>query len=197
MGLFENLFKTPKIALNIDKRIKLGPGESLERTPSDHKGPKLTLDEQWQNLTKQSQEHMKDGKIGQYACDLYSFSEIDRKEKRYNDQMKMLMISAYSHLSAAESIIAFRQYGKVIGITEPILPPAVVKATNTAIKRLNWSIQDYRDAFMDIIETTMVPVHLFSVKDCLDIICLYLEGNSDKAEMKIRSGVKKYISSHS
>lgn len=197
MGLFENLFKKPKMTVTIDKRIKLGPGESLERTPSDHKKPILTLDEQWQNITKQSQEHMRDGRIGLYACDLYDFSEIDRKEKRYNDQMKMLMISAYTHLSAAESIRAFHQYGKDLGITEPMLPPAVVNATNTAIKRLDWSMQDYRNSFMSTIETTMVPIHLFSVKDCLDIICLYLDGNSDKAEKKIRSGVKKYISSHS
>ncbi len=195
MGLFDNLFKKPKMTVTIDKRIKFDSGESLERKPCPKK-PKLTLDEQWKNITKQSQEHMKNGRIGLYACDLYSFSEIDRKEKRYNDQIKKLMISAYIHLSEAESISAFHQYGKDVGIPAPTLPPAVIRATNTAIKRLNWSMQDYRDAFMNTIETTMVPVHLFSTKDCLDIICLYLDGSSDKAERKIRSEVKKYVSTH-
>lgn len=194
MGVLGHLFKKTATSIKIDKHIKLSQRESLVEPSLGEKKSKPTLDEQWQNITKQSQEHLQSGRIGLYACDLYDFSEIDRKEKRYNDQIKMLMISAYIHLSAAESIRAFKEYGKDLGITEPFLPSAVIRSTNTAMKRLNWSMQDYRGSFMNTIEASMVPAHLFSIKDCLDIICLYLEGSEGEAEKKIRSGTKKYIS---
>jgi len=193
----KNLVTKTKIDKNltvtIDRNIKLSPGESLSKSHDSPKRPKMTLDEQWKVLTEQSQEHMKSGQVGMYACDLYHLSKIDRKEKRYNDQMKKLMISAYIHLSEAESILTLRELGREIGLVEPILPPAVIRDTITAMNRLNWSIEDYRTSFLETVRENMVPAHIFSINDCLDLICFYLEGDYEMVKKKIKKGMKECL----
>lgn len=157
------------------------------------KGNKVSLDEQWKDITKQSQENLKNGNLGLYACNLFALSEIDRKEKRYLDQLKKLVISSYIHLSEAESIIDHLNYGEDIEILTPILPPAVIRSSKTVLKRLNWSIENYKEFFLEIIDTSLTPIHLFSIKDCLDIICLYLEDKDDIAQKKINKGKKLFM----
>lgn len=134
--------------------------------------------------------------MGLYACDLYALSEIDRKEQRYDDQMKKLMISAYIHLSGTEEFANY-QFTKEIDSVYPLLPPAVTRATKVAMKRLAMDIPAYSERFPQTINPTLTPLHLYGVEGALDIICLFLADEPEKAEKKIRSGAKKYIATHS
>lgn len=200
MGFLENLFNRSNVIITIDKNIKLSPGESLSNPSPTKKNAKPTLDEQWQSITKRSQEHLKSGKLGLYACDLYDFSEIDRKEKRYNDQIMKLMISAYIHLSGAEEFQNYQQLKSIDKKSEilyPVLPPAVIRATGVAMKRLDMELSIYKNLFKQTINPTMTPIHLYGIDGALEIICLYLTDKPDKAEKKIRSGAKKYVTAHS
>lgn len=200
MGFLRNFFNNSNITVTIDKNIKLSPGESLSKPSSREKKPKPTLDEQWKYITKCSQEHLKDGRLGLYACDLYSFSEIDRKEKRYNDQIKKLMISAYIHLSGTEEFQNYQQLKSIYKKSKmlyPVLPPAVIRSTSVAMKRLDMELSAYKEQFKQTINPTITPIHLYGIDDTLEIICLYLTDKPEKAEKKIRSGAKKYIATHS
>lgn len=206
MGIFRNIFKkknnaaSDNINISIDKNIKLRPGESLSRTPPANQRQKQSLNEQWQKISEQIQKHLQDGKIGLYACDLYSLSEIDGKEKRYNDQMNKLIVSAYIHLSGTEEFLNYQQTnqgGFATDILYPILPPAVIRDTKTTMKRLNMDISAYQNLFLQTIEPTMTPIHLYGVDGALKIISLYLNDEPEKAEKEIKRSVKKYIASHS
>lgn len=206
MGIIQSIFKKKDTKIRSDmtitnnKNINLSPKESLSRKPYSEKKPKPSMDEQWQNISKQSQQHLQEGKIGLYACDLYSLSEIDRKEKRYNDQMKKLMISAYIHLSGTDEFAKYQflmKSGTKDKMLCPLLPPAVIKSTTIAMKRLNMDIASYQERFRQTIKPTMTPIHIYGLEGALEIICLYLNDKSEKAEKEIRNGVKKYIANHS
>lgn len=139
MGILGNLFKKPEAAITIDKRIKLSPGESSERTTSSEKRPKPTLDEQWQNISRQSQTHLKQGDLGLYACDLYSLSEIYRKEAHYNDQMNLLILSAYIHLSGISTIEEYNYWKNgdfSVVKPMPLLPPCCNKKHKVLHKKV-------------------------------------------------------------
>jgi hypothetical protein len=56
------------------------------------------LDERFRKISQQSHNHLQKGELGLYACDLYSLSEINRKEKMYEKQLHSLVLSAYIHL---------------------------------------------------------------------------------------------------
>ena len=55
------------------------------------------------------------------------------------------------------------------------------------------SIEQYRKLYLDIITSTLTPVHVFGINKTLDIICLYLEDNNTKADKLVSDGTKKFI----
>jgi len=159
-----------------------------------------SLDEQFRKISQRSHAHLQEGNLGLYACDLYSLSEIDRKEKRYDKQLHALTISAYIHLSGIGTLedYAYWKNGDFsIAEPMPILPPAVIRSLRLCIKRLNMSIEQYRDFYFDNIALTLTPAHVFGLEKTIDIICTYLENNDEKAEKMITNGTKKFIKEHS
>lgn len=164
------------------------------------KTDKPNLDEQFRNLSQQSHAHLQEGNLGLYACDLYSLSEINRKEKMYDKQLHSLTISAYFHLSGIGTLkeYAYWKNGD-FSITEPmpILPPAVIRSLRICIKRLNMSIEQYRELYLGIIKPTLTPAHVFGIEKTFDIICTYLEDEHEKADKMVASGTKKFIREHS
>jgi hypothetical protein len=182
------------MTVTIDKSIKFGSHESLSHTAVATEKEKPTLDEQWKKISQKSQQHLRDGKLGLYACDLYDLSEIIRKEKRYNYQLELLMMSAYIHLSGVEEFTSYQMLKDHLGMRSPILPPAVIRATGIAIRRLNMDIPAYKTLFRQVIDTTMTPTHLYGIEGTIEIICLYLNNEPKKAEEKIKIGTKEYIS---
>ena len=200
MGILGNLFKKPEAAITIDKRIKLSPGESSERTTSSEKRPKPTLDEQWQNISRQSQTHLKQGDLGLYACDLYSLSEIYRKEAHYNDQMNLLILSAYIHLSGISTIEEYNYWKNgdfSVVKPMPLLPPDVIRSTKSCIKKLGIDLEQYKKLYRETVSPTITPTHILGMKKSLEIICTYLCEDSEKADRMVENGTKKYIKEHS
>ncbi|MCM1235827.1 MAG: hypothetical protein NC489_37520 [Ruminococcus flavefaciens] len=193
-------WEKPETTITIDKRIKLSPGETLERTASTEKRPKPTLDEQWQNISRQSQTHLKHGDLGLYACDLFSLSEIRRKEAHYDDQMKLLILSAYIHLSGISTITEYNYWKDGdFSVTEPmpLLPPAVIRSTKSCIKRLGIDLEQYRESYRRNVSPTLTPEHIFGIEKSLNIICTYLDGDNERADKMVETGTKKYIKEHS
>lgn len=204
MGLIKNFFKKDDknsfdvIGVTINKEIKLAPGESLARTPEKAKRPKPSLDERWKSISNDIQIHLQEGRYGLYACDMYSLSEIDRKEKRYNDQLHKLMISAYIHISGVEEFNSFsmlRDSG-IRNMETPLLPPAVIRSTDVVMKRLNMDIEEYKQIFVQTVKESMTPFHVYGVNGTLKIICLYLNDEPQKAEKELAAGAKKYAKTH-
>ena len=174
---------------------KLAP--AIQTSP---KTEKPSLDEQFRNISQRSHAHLQGGNLGLYACDLYNLSEIDRKEKRYDKQLHTLTLSAYIHLSGIGTLedYAYWKNGDFsIAEPMPILPPAVIRSLRLCIKRLNMSIEQYRNFYFDNITPTLTPTHVFGIEKTLDIICTYLENNEEKANKMITNGTKKFIKEYS
>lgn len=172
----------------------------IEKYKSDHDLPKTEkekLNFQFKECSKNVQKHLQEGNLGLYACDLYSMSEIYRKEHCYNDQLQTLMESAYIHLSGIGTIkdfnTALSSNFKHFDL-DPILPPAVIRGIERAIKSLNMNISSFQNRYRENIDLSLTPAHIFGVDKSLEIICLYLEGNSEKAEKEIEKGTKKFMS---
>lgn len=172
----------------------------IDKYKSDHHLPKTEQEQlnlQFMECSKNVQKHLQEGNLGLYACDLYSMSEIYRKEHCYNDQLQTLMESAYIHLSGIDTLESFNtalssqfKYVKL----HPILPPAVIRGIENAIKNLKIDIPSFQIIFKEKIDSTMTPAHIFGVDKSLEIICLYLEGNSEKADKEIEKGTKIFMS---
>ncbi len=172
----------------------------IDKYKSDHNLPKSEqekLNFQFMEYGKNIQKHLQEGNLGLYACDLYSISEVYRKEHCYNDQLKVLMESAYIHLSGIGLIkdfnIALSNNFKHIGL-DPILPPAVIRGIKMAMKNLNMDISLFKIRYKEVIDETLTPIHVFGVDKSLEIICLYLEDNTEKAEKEMEQGIKKFQS---
>lgn len=169
-------------------------------TQSTPKTDKPSLDEQFHNISRQSHVHLQEGNLGLYACDLYTLSEINRKEKMYDKQLHSLTLSAYIHLSGIGTLEEYTYWKDgdfSIAEPQPLLPPAVIRSLRLCIKRLNMSIEQYREFYIDTITTTLTPAHVFGVRKTLDIICAYIEDNSEKADKMVASGTRKFIKEHS
>lgn len=166
---------------------------NIQNTPKTNKP---NFDEQFRNISQQSHMHLQKGALGLYACDLYSLSEINRKEKMYDKQLHSLTLSAYIHLSGIDTLEEYSYWKNgdfSITKPQPILPPAIIRSIGTCIKRLNMSIEQYRELFLSVITPTLTPAHVFGIKKTLDIICTYLSGNNEKADKMVVSGTKKFI----
>lgn len=164
------------------------------------KADKPSLDEQFYNISRQSHMHLQEGSLGLYACDLYSMSEINRKEKMYDKQLHLLTLSAYTHLSGIDTLDEYTYWKNGdFSIVEPnpLLPPAIIRSLRLCIKRLNMSIDEYRNFYVDTITPTLTPAHVFGVRKTLDIICAYMEGDIEKADKMVANGTKKFIKEHS
>lgn len=169
-------------------------------TQNTPKADKPSLDEQFRNISQQSHSHLQEGNLGLYACDLYSLSEINRKEKMYDKQLHSLTLSAYIHLSGIGTLEDYTYWKNgdfSIVEPQPLLPPAVMRSLRICIKRLNMSIEQYREFFLGIITPTLTPAHVFGIEKTLDIICAYLEDKDEKANKLVASGTKKFIKEHS
>ena len=79
----------------------------------------------------------------------------------------------------------------------PILPPAVIRSLRLCVKRLNMSIEQYRDFYFDNIEPDLISVHVFGIDKSLDIICAYLENDDEKANKMIANGKEIFIKEYS
>lgn len=137
--------------------------------------------------------HLQEGSLGLYACDLYSMSEINRKEKMYDKQLHLLTLSAYTHLSGIDTLDEYTYWKNGdFSIVEPhpLLPPAIIRSLRLCIKRLNMSIDEYRNFYVDTITPTLTPAHVFGVRKTLDIICAYMEGDIEKADKMVANGTK-------
>lgn len=158
------------------------------------------LNIQFMSLSKKVQQHSRNGQIGLYACDLYSMSEIHRKEEHYNDQLTLLILSAYYHLSGIGNLEDYKltlsncRLGITPTLPPPILPPAVIRETQKALERLRLNIDDYRKKYYEEITISLIPMHILGTDKCLDVICLYLTGNSNKAEKEIKTCVEQFCS---
>jgi hypothetical protein len=113
----------------------------------------------------------------------------------YEKQLHSLVLSAYIHLSGVNTLEDYSYWKNgdfsIIG-PSPLLPPAVIKSTNTCIKRLNMSIEQYKELYLSIITPTLTPAHVFGKEKTLDIICTYLDGQSEKADKMVASGIQKF-----
>lgn len=172
-------------------------------TPTVQNSPKAekpSLDEQFRDISQRSHAHLQEGNLGLYACDLYNLSEIDRKEKRYDKQLHALTISAYFHLSGIDTLEDYEYWKNgdfSIIKPMPILPPAVIRSLRLCVKRLNMSIEQYRDFYFDNIEPDLISVHVFGIDKSLDIICAYLENDGEKANKMIANGKEIFIKEYS
>lgn len=165
-------------------------------TQNTPKADKPSLDEQFRNVSQQSHSHLQEGNLGLYACDLYSLSEINRKEKMYDKQLHSLTLSAYIHLSGIGTLedYAYWKDGDFsIVEPQPLLPPAVIRSLDVCIKRLSMSIEQYKELYFSIVTPTLTPAHVFGIEKSLDIICTYLQGNHEKADKMVASSTKKFI----
>lgn len=157
---------------------------------------KPSLDEQFYRLSQQSHTHLQQGKLGLYACDLYSMSEINRKEKDYNKQLHTLIISSYIHLSGVDDLEGYSYWKDGdFSITKPhpLLPPAVIYSTKVCVKRLEITLEQFKELYRNVVAPTLTPVHVFGIEKTLDILCAYLQDNHEKANKMVASGTKKFI----
>lgn len=167
--------------------------ETIQETP---KTDKPSLDEQFRNISQQSHVHLQKGELGLYACDLYSLSEINRKEKAYDKQLHSLIISAYIHLSGVIDLSSYSYWKNgdfSVAEPMPLLPPAVIRSTKVCLKRLKMSLEQYKELYRNVISPTLTPTHVFGIEKSLDIICTYLQDNHEKADKMVASGTKKFI----
>lgn len=170
---------------------------SIQKEPSANKP---SLDEHFCNISQQSHKHLRQGNLGLYACDVYSLSEINRKEKQYDKQLHSLSIAAYIHLSGISTLEEYSYWKDgdfSLAEPQPILPPAVIRSLKLCIKRCNMSIEQYKEFFLEIVDTTLTPTHVFGVNGTLEIVCTYLDGNTEKADKMVNNGAKKFIHEHS
>jgi len=173
--------------------FKKKTAKNIQETP---KSDKPSLDEQFRNISQQSHIHLQKGELGLYACDLYSLSEINRKEKAYDKQLHSLIISAYIHLSGVDNLNSYSHWkAGDFSVTEPmpLLPPAVIRSTKVCLKRLEMSLEQYKELYFSIVTPTLTPAHVFGIEKSLDIICTYLQDNHEKADKMVASGTKKFI----
>lgn len=63
-----------------------------------------------------------------------------------------------------------------------------------AMKNLNMDISLFKIRYKEVIDETLTPIHVFGVDKSLEIICLYLEDNTEKAEKEMEQGIKKFQS---
>lgn len=175
-------------------------GKSKEQEESVEKGKpqnrNVDLNEESIKLSKNIQVHLRSGNLGLYACDLYSLSEILRKEKRYKGQLEVLIDSAYIHLSGVNIVSEYfciKENGFKIAKPHPCLPPAVIRSTGIVLKRLDMTLEDYKTLYRSKVDVRMTPDHVFGLEKSLEIICEYLNGNQEKADKMIKQGVKKFI----
>lgn len=174
--------------------------KAVPATEYIQKTEKPSLDEQFRGISQQSHVNLQKGNFGMYACDLYQLSEINRKEKMYDKQIYMLTLSAYMHLSGINTLEDYSYWKNgdfSIAKPQPFLPPAVRRSLRICAKRLNMSIEQYRQFYIDVITPTLTPSHVFGVEKTLDIICAYLEDNSEKADRMVANGIKKFIKEYS
>lgn len=177
--------------------------EVIGKYKADHNIPiteEEILNSKFRNYGELARTHLQEGNLGLYACDLYSMSEIYGKKQRYEDQLETLIMSAYVHLSGIDKIYDFNlaksghfKYAE----PDPLLPPAVIRDTEKVMKVLNMNISTYQIVFKETITPALTPDHIFGIDKSLEIICLYLTGESKKAEEVIEQGTQEYISRYS
>lgn len=126
-------------------------------------------------------------------------SEIFRKEKKYQSQLELLSIIAYIDLSGFDTIESYlfakQEHFKFIKPL-PMVAPAIIRNVNAALKQLNWDISNYKAYFNDTITASLTPAHVFGIEKSLEIICAYLEGNEQRGERLLKSGVRNFMANN-
>lgn len=190
---FEEFF-SKKCYMLTDKGISI-----INQFKIDNKVPrteKEKLNADFKYYSQQVKLHLSEGNLGLYACDLYNLSQIHCKEKHYSDQLHLLILSAYIHLSGVDTLEDYNYWKDGdFSIIKPIplLPPAVIRSTQKCMKCLEIDLDEYKKLFKKYICINLTPAHVFGIEKSLEIICSYLDGDYEKADKIVLNETKKYI----
>lgn len=118
-------------------------------------------------------EHLKTGMYPAYLIDLREMSNILKEEGLRMDELKVLVLEFFFRLNCAE--------------TTPAIDPDLVRKVADAAETAGLTKYDLDELFLDTNRDDMVPRRLLSARDGLYLLELCLAGETENAELIVRS----------
>lgn len=152
-------------------------GYNIKRRPLNNGKPSFdnrggTLYERKNNeefaiASAESRRHLKAGMLDRYAFDLRIMGSILRKEGRYKDELKVLMLAFYIELDGA--------------LREPYIDLALVAMIMKAAMCSGLDKYQINELYMDTVRADATPNHIMTVNDSMYLIELCLTGREEEA----------------
>ena len=118
-------------------------------------------------------EHLKTGMYTAYLLDLREMSNILKEEGLRMDELKVLMMEFFFRLNCSETMSA--------------IDPDLVRKVADAAETVGLTKYELDELFLDTIRDDSVPRRLLSARDRLYLLELCLEGETENAELIVRS----------
>ena len=120
-----------------------------------------------------SMEHLKTGMYPDYMLDLREMSNILEKEGLRMGELKVLVLEFFFCLNCAE--------------TTPVIDPDLVRKMADAAEAAGLTKYELDELFLDTIRDDSVPRRILSARDGLYLLELCLAGETENAELIVRS----------
>ena len=157
-----------------------------ENLPSADKYSELSPDEQYRQYGALIQAHLRSGNYAGYRNDMYASSEILKKEGKYADQLRNLLVVFYLDLSGFSSVQEAIIICKgSLAPTPPFIAPSVAKNIKTASTKCQFDNDQVLSFYRSFISESMVPVHLFTLSETETILRKLLTDGCDAATKAI------------
>lgn len=111
-------------------------------------------------LSRESQRHLREGKLDRYSFDLKSMATVLDSERKYIDKAKVLMIVFYIDLSGIGHI--------------PFVDRALICSLKAAIKQSGMDEYQVKRLYLDSVRSDTTPWHIMTVSDSLYLLELSL-----------------------
>lgn len=146
-------------------------------------------------LSHASHESLQKGEYGEYRNSLFSMSEILRKEKKYQDQLKLLLLVFYIDLAGYSSLeqckfMLDESFDFPFFPITPIIAPGISRNIRIAADRLSMDFKSVISYYRTIVSDSMLPAHLYSVKESEKFLKICLSDGVDSANLLIKKRKK-------
>lgn len=128
----------------------------------------MTFEGELAVLTSKCRSYIRTGRIDQYSGTLKELASLFLRERRFDDQMKMLVLSFYIDLSG---------FGRAAYIDRN-----VIKQLQDALALNEVDFKNLEQSYFTWVQPGMITQHTMSIKDSWYLLRLCLDGKTDQAE---------------